>query len=111
MRPARSALRENAFTGTVHIVVYDRAQAEFLASFLNEHGLPKPELVFEDIGIASVAPRQGTARPSVSQRTTDPKALAKTAAERKREQRAREKKAKLGTIVVQPRLGRPSKAR
>lgn len=111
----RTALREEAFNGHIHIVVYDRQQAEFIAAFLQERGLAEAEAQYEDIGINSITPSQS--RPQLNQahgpaaaggRSVSP--TPRTAAQRQQESRARRRAAKTAGVPVAPaKRGRPRK--
>jgi hypothetical protein len=62
----RTSLREDASIADVDVVVYDKAQAEFLEGFLTKHALAATvDLSYEDVGIANLMTK-GTAKKAVA---------------------------------------------
>lgn len=94
----RGAGRDPLSAEPEHVVVYDRAQAEYVAEHLRRHRLADPiEVRFENVGIT----RKETKTMARGASALPPPAKAdherKLARERKRLQRAREREAKAAT--------------
>ena len=104
----RTALREDGFTGTIHVAVYDRAQAEFLADYLNKHDLARTEVRYEDVGIAQLYQIGQTA---TADREHDSVTIRRRASAKERAKRHRDlKQAEAQARGERPRpRGRPKK--
>lgn len=103
----RTSLRENDFAGTVHIIVYDRGQADFLVNFLHEHALAEATFSYENIGISGIATQAKTTKAGPKPLVV-PRGLPQTAAERKRAERARRAASQANTGATTARArGRP----